>query len=100
MHRTSPVWSTPQTCPGLQAFPQAPQFSVVVSDVSHPFASLPSQLSYPLLHFSFPHWLFRQPKYMFGWGVPSPTPLQAVPHSPQLLSSTRGSVQGGKLFGQ
>src|SRR5262245_32101009 len=66
--------------------PQAPQlFASLDSEVSQPFAEMPSQFAYPPLHFVIMHWPDAHSDSAFG-------SAQAYPQNPQLFTSVSAST--------
>jgi hypothetical protein len=79
-----PIWhvSVEQsaTAPArTHAVPQLPQSVVVRSDVSHPFATSPSQLAHPASHIVIAH--VPLPQSPVAWAG-----AQGTPHAPQLVA--------------
>jgi len=66
--------------------PQAPQFVSVVSDVSQPFASIPSQFANPVLQKAIRHVLPVQSAVALAR-------VQSTPQPPQLVSVERDVSQ-------
>jgi hypothetical protein len=62
----------------MQATPQPPQLVIVRSDVSHPFASTPSQFENPVSQLAMPHTPLPQVAVAFER-------LQPMPHPPQFI---------------
>jgi hypothetical protein len=67
-----------QVCVGEQALPHVPQFVVVRTSVSHPFAVLPSQFANPGMHEK-PQTPVVHVAFVFGTAVPG----QVFAHDPQ-----------------
>ena len=63
----------------VQAWPQEPQFAVLLSAVSQPFAALPSQLPKPCVH-------VPRPQVPVVQVAPALLYVQRLPHAPQLLT--------------
>jgi hypothetical protein len=74
-----PITQVPVALVGLHAWLQPPQFAIVLSCVSQPFAGLPSQSPNPALQV-----LRQTPSAQLTWEAL--VPWQATPQSPQLLT--------------
>ena len=83
--------SSPQRLPAEHATPQPPQFAVVSSGASQPFAELPSQSPKPATHDAIPQTPPVQEGAAFGG-------LHNVPQLPQLSRSVAKSVQTDGWF--
>jgi hypothetical protein len=75
-----------QLCPALHVTPQPPQLLELVSGVSQPLASLPSQLPKPALHVPIAHEPLAHVAVALGRE-------QLTPQPPQLLVVVRGVSQ-------